>query len=47
MIQDGEFYTAIGPDGKEIILRRYLNDQVIISRESKGFGQSQDLIFNS
>ena len=25
--EDGEFYTAIGPDGKEIILRRYLNDQ--------------------
>ena len=24
---DGEFYTAVGPDGKEIILRRYLNDQ--------------------
>ena len=23
----GEFYTAVGPDGKEIILRRYLNDQ--------------------
>lgn len=22
-----EYYTAIGPDGKEVILRRYLNDQ--------------------
>lgn len=23
----GEFYVATGPDGKEIILRRYLNSQ--------------------
>ena len=26
-VDGGEFYTAVGPDGKEIILRRYLNDQ--------------------
>ena len=25
--QAAEFYTAVGPDGKEIILRKYLEDQ--------------------
>merc|ERR1712235_49668 len=26
-----EFYTAVGPDGKEVILRKYLKDQAAIS----------------
>lgn len=37
---DGEFYTAVGPDGKEIILRRYLEDQTPrsnVSVEDRGF----------
>ena len=26
-----EFYTAVGPDGKEVILRKYLKDQAVFS----------------